>query len=63
MAAGWGFPASHLKVLADLDGDALPAGGGEVGLVDTVGVGLDPEHGRARILGGAAARTCWQCPQ
>src|SRR6266508_5056881 len=50
-SAGAGLLAGHLEGLVDLDGDALPAGGLQVGLVDAVGVGLHPQHGRPRVLG------------
>src|SRR5829696_10036660 len=43
--------AGHLEGLVDLDGDPLAVGGGEVGLIDAVGVRLDPQDGRARVLG------------
>src|SRR5919204_5679935 len=46
-----GLQAGHLEVLADLDGDALPVLGGQVRLVDAVGVGLHPQHGRAGVPG------------
>src|SRR4029434_2279549 len=37
--------------LVDFDGDALAVGSGEMGLVDAIGVGLDPQHSRAGGLG------------
>ncbi len=50
-----GLQASHLEVLADLDGDALPVGGREVGLVDAVG----PVMAKVRVFGlGATERSC-----
>src|SRR5215212_8868259 len=46
-----GLLAGDLEGLVDLDGDPLAAGRGQVGLVDAVGVGLDPQDGRPRVLG------------
>ena len=46
-----GLPAGDLEGLVDLDGDPLAAGRGQVGLVDAVGVGLDSQDGRPRVLG------------
>jgi hypothetical protein len=40
-----------LKALSTSTGDALTVGGGEMGLIDAIGVGLDPLHGRAGVLG------------
>src|SRR5215211_6410284 len=46
-----GLLAGDLEGLVDLDGDPLAAGRGQVGLVDAVGVGLDPQDGRPRVPG------------
>src|SRR3954468_6578637 len=43
--------AGHLEVLADLDGDLRAARRDEVGLVDAVGVGLDPLDRGLRVAG------------
>jgi hypothetical protein len=45
------FLAGDGEVLVHLGGDPLAVGGDQVGLVDAVGVGLDPLDGGARILG------------
>ena len=46
-----GLLAGHLEGLVDLDGDTLPVGGLQVRLIDPVGIGLHPQHGRARVFG------------
>src|SRR3954452_21769187 len=49
--SGMRLGARHREVLADLHDDLLPVGRHDVGLVDTVGVCLDPLDRRVRVLG------------
>ena len=50
-AGAAGLHGGDREVLVDLDGDVRPVGTDHVGLVDALGVGLDPLDRGARLLG------------